>query len=107
MMQQGLLQFGAPQSEGGGREGFLEVRVDRRRRLEVMADFALSNWLIIVTCLCVLSDLFVLYYIASSDTGLCRRYNGVNSNSRLLVFVACDLRPTSVRPKHKCGVCGW
>lgn len=58
IMQPGRLQFCAPQSAGGGREGFLEVRVDRRRRLEVTADFALSNWLIIVTCLCVLSDLF-------------------------------------------------
>lgn len=107
MMQPGLLQFGAPQSEGGGREGLLEVRVDRRRRLEVTADFALSNWLIIVTCLCVLSDLFVRYCIASSDIGLRKRYNGGNSNSRLLVFMARGLKPTSVRPKHKCGVCGW
>ena len=92
MMQPGRLHLGAPQSEGGGRGGFLEVRVDRRRRLEVTADFALSNWLIIVACLSVFSDLFVLYYITSSDTGSCKRCKGVNSNSRLSVLVARDLR---------------
>lgn len=64
MMQPGRLQFGAPQRAGGGREGFLDVRVDRRRRLEVTADFALSNWLIIVACLCALATSFVeLYHI--------------------------------------------
>lgn len=92
MMHPGRLQFGAPQSAGGKREGCLEVRVDRRRRLEVTADFALSNWLIIVTCLDVLSDFFVLFYITSSDTGLCKNYKVVNNNTRLLVFVVRDMR---------------